>query len=74
MDMKIVDEAVEQIAQVLPERQIDLVRLKALAHIERPATVTVIGKYNHGKIRLLNELICHDIFSVADRRETRALS
>ena len=74
MDMKIVDEAVEQIAQVLPERQIDLVRLKALAPIERPATVTVIGKYNHGKSRLLNELIGHDIFSVADRRETIALS
>lgn len=74
MDMKIVDAAVEKIAQVLPNRTLDLMRLKTLTQSTRPATVTVIGKYNHGKSRLLNELIGHDLFAVADRRETIALS
>lgn len=74
MDMNTVDEAVASVLQVLPERTIDLGRLKALAQKQQPATVTVIGKYNHGKSRLLNELIGQDIFSVADRRETIALS
>jgi len=37
------------------------------------ATVTVVGKYNHGKSRLLNELLRQDVFSVADKRETVSL-
>lgn len=74
MDIKIIDDAVAHVLQVIPERKTDLARLKVLAQTECPATVTVIGKYNHGKSRLLNELIGHDIFSVADRRETIALS
>lgn len=37
------------------------------------ATVTVVGKYNHGKSRLLNELMRQDAFAVADKRETVAL-
>jgi hypothetical protein len=36
--------------------------------------ITVIGKYNHGKSRLLNELIGQEAFAVADKRETVRLS
>src|SRR3546814_19830606 len=36
--------------------------------------VTVVGKYNHGKSRLLNELLGDDAFVVADRRATTPLS
>jgi hypothetical protein len=32
--------------------------------------ITVIGKYNHGKSHLLNELIGQETFVVADKRET----
>ncbi|AOA59891.1 hypothetical protein BFG52_05795 [Acinetobacter larvae] len=69
MDIQVLDQAVQKIQDVLPERVIDLTRLKVLCSAV-PATITVIGKYNHGKSRLLNELIGHDIFAVADRRET----
>ncbi|MCZ2496505.1 hypothetical protein GN316_07030 [Xylophilus sp. Kf1] len=57
---------------VLPARADDLSRLRALAAQAGPATatVTVVGKYNHGKSRLLNELLRQDAFAVADRRET----
>jgi len=68
------DEAAAQILCALPERAIDLARLKALNQTTLTPTITVIGKYNHGKSRLLNELIGQDIFSVADRRETVALN
>lgn len=55
---------------VLPDRAHDLARLRALTGQTELSTVTVIGKYNHGKSRLLNELIGQDVFAVADKRET----
>lgn len=55
---------------VLPDRVHDLARLRALTAQTELSTVTVIGKYNHGKSRLLNELMGQDVFSVADKRET----
>lgn len=58
----------------LPEKSIDIARLTLLSQSSRSAVITVIGKYNHGKSRLLNELIGHDIFNVADKRETTELS
>lgn len=60
-------------AAVLPGRADDLARLGVLAEDSWPV-VTVIGKYNHGKSRLLNELIGQEVFAVADRRETVALA
>ena len=63
------DRAESSILAALPGRAHDVARLRALAEAERPV-VTVIGKYNHGKSRLLNELIGHEAFSVADKRET----
>ncbi|WP_322047310.1 GTPase [Paraburkholderia sp. J67] len=63
------------IAAVLPHRAHDLARLQTLARNGEPdVTITVIGKYNHGKSRLLNELIGQDVFAVADRRETVQLA
>ncbi|WP_159914922.1 GTPase [Pantoea sp. 18069] len=62
-----------QILCALPGRAHDLARLGLLAAPGRAPVVTVIGKYNHGKSRLLNELIGMAAFSVADRRETLVL-
>ena len=62
------------IVSVLPERAHDLARLRVLAGQGDWPVVTVVGKYNHGKSRLLNELIGANAFAVADRRETVALS
>ena len=44
-----------------------MARLDILLGNDEPI-VTVIGKYNHGKSRLLNELIGQEAFAVADRR------
>lgn len=63
-----------QILCALPGRAHDLARLGLLAMPGRAPVVTVIGKYNHGKSRLLNELMGAQAFSVADRRETLVLS
>ena len=68
------DRAAHDVLAVLPARSRDMERLRALARQAAQPTVTVIGKYNHGKSRLLNELIGRDAFSVADRRETVALA
>lgn len=57
------------VQRVLPHRAHDLARIAALQAGGVPV-VTVIGKYNHGKSRLLNELMRRDAFVVADRRET----
>lgn len=62
------------ILSALPHRAHDLARLRLLADRWRPPVVTVVGKYNHGKSRLLNELIGRPAFSVADKRETVALT
>lgn len=69
MEWKAREQAIGTITQVLPHRSHDLARLLELAEGGEP-TVTVVGKYNHGKSRLLNELIGRDEFSVADKRET----
>lgn len=61
------------ILAALPGRADDVARLRTLAEAAWPV-VTIIGKYNHGKSRLLNEMIGHAAFSVADKRETVALA
>lgn len=74
MDIHTFDAATNHVLAALPEYTIPLARLRAILQAGQFPTVTVIGKYNHGKSRLLNELIGQDIFSVADKRETVALS
>ena len=74
MDIKLFDTATQHILTVIPERTLQLARFRAILQAGTFPTVTVIGKYNHGKSRLLNELIGEDIFSVADKRETTTLS
>jgi GTP-binding protein EngB required for normal cell division len=74
MDTQTFDGAVHDILSVLSNRETDLARLRRLILAGAAPTITVIGKYNHGKSRLLNELIGHDIFSVADKRETVSLA
>ena len=63
----------EAVLQVLPESKLSLQRLEVLMHKAAPPVVTVLGKYNHGKSRLLNELLGTVLFSVADKRETICL-
>lgn len=58
---------------LLPESAKQIARLRALINGERLPIVTVIGKYNHGKSRLLNELIGSNVFKVADKRQTTRL-
>ncbi|MEG2631465.1 MAG: GTPase [Comamonas sp.] len=70
----IFDQLEHAVLPVLPGRAHELARLRALHEQEGLSTVTVIGKYNHGKSRLLNELLGEDRFAVADRRETTQLS
>ena len=60
----------KQLLQLVPDMEGDILRLHALLTAEPEPTVTVIGKYNHGKSRLLNELIGSDVFLVADKRQT----
>lgn len=72
--MKDFDLAAGELLAVLPARAQELARLRSMAQQPSRPTVTVIGKYNHGKSRLLNELIGSDAFAVADRRETVALA
>lgn len=74
MDIHTFDAATHEILAVLPTYNLPLARLRAIVQAGQLPTVTVIGKYNHGKSRLLNELIGDDIFSVADKRETVTLS
>ena len=61
------------IISVLPHHEITLKRLAVLAEPNALPVITVLGKYNHGKSRLLNELIGDNVFAVADKRETVAL-
>ncbi|WP_171405950.1 GTPase domain-containing protein, partial [Acinetobacter nosocomialis] len=74
MDNQIIQETVDKILSVLPNQAGQLARLVRLMQFACDPTITVIGKYNHGKSRLLNELIGTDIFSVADKRETIQLA
>lgn len=62
------------ILPLVPQHTQALARFHAILEAGDIATVTVVGKYNHGKSRLLNELIKEDIFKVADKRETTQLS
>jgi 50S ribosome-binding GTPase len=70
---KIREQAARDVASVLPDRAHDLARLNILVDDGEPV-ITVVGKYNHGKSSLLNELMGQDIFATSDRRETVALS
>ncbi|MDO5679524.1 MAG: 50S ribosome-binding GTPase [Pelistega sp.] len=63
-------QAQQAILNILPKQYIAVARLASLQQKERLPVVTVVGKYNHGKSRLLNELIGEAAFSVADKRET----
>jgi GTPase Era involved in 16S rRNA processing len=63
----------QDVVAVLPRRADDMARLAILLEHDAPV-VTVIGKYNHGKSRLLNELIGQEAFAVADKRETVTLA
>ncbi|WP_233272981.1 GTPase [Paraburkholderia acidisoli] len=67
------EQAARDVLPVLPARAHDLARLHRLVSCGEPV-VTVIGKYNHGKSSLLNELIGRDTFAVSDKRETVALA
>jgi hypothetical protein len=59
------EQAAREVARVLPGRSNDLARLQILVGEGEPV-VTVIGKYNHGKSSLLNEMIGHDTFAVSE--------
>ncbi len=61
------------IQKLVPERASDVARLGQLVAAERLPVVTVLGKFNHGKSTLLNELIGQGAFAVSDARETTML-
>jgi len=63
-----------RILAILPHRHRDLARIDALSPASPVPVITVVGKYNQGKSRLLNELCGDDVFAVADRRETTQVS
>ncbi|MGF6768188.1 GTP-binding protein EngB required for normal cell division [Paraburkholderia sp. GAS199] len=73
MSSEIFERVARDVAAILPHRAGDLARLTLLAESGVPV-VTVVGKYNHGKSSLLNELIGRQTFAVSDKRETVALS
>ena len=56
-----------------PGRDAEISRLEQLADSDRPPVVTVLGKFNHGKSSLLNELIGVSVFAVSDARQTTQL-
>lgn len=58
---------------VLPQYQDEIKRMHVLADLDRLPTITVVGKYNHGKSSLLNALVGETHFAVADKRQTREL-
>ncbi len=64
----------DRVLALLPGHALDLARLRALATAPPVPVVAVVGKYNQGKSRLLNELCGTDGFTVADRRETLHVS
>src|SRR5699024_11841545 len=47
--------------------------MQLLMDQQRLPTITVVGKYNHGKSSLLNALVGETHFAVADKRQTRCL-
>lgn len=64
------EQAQQAILQIVPSQHQAVARLAFLQQAQLPPIVTVVGKYNHGKSRLLNELIGESAFAVADKRET----
>lgn len=64
----------KNILEIIPDSGRDIQRLQTLLDTDNLPTITVVGKYNHGKSRLLNEIIGEDHFKTADKRETVALS
>ncbi|MDE1180938.1 GTPase [Paraburkholderia sp.] len=73
MSGEIREQATRDVLTVLPNRADDLARLNHLLDGSEPV-VTVVGKYNHGKSSLLNELTDPDTFAVSDKRETVTLA
>lgn len=73
MENTVVQQTGQAIGAVLPQHANNMTRLGALLRGGEPI-ITVIGKYNHGKSMLLNELIGEASFAVADRRETVRLA
>jgi small GTP-binding protein len=59
---------------VLPSSKANIRRLLVLISTGKQPKIAVFGKYNHGKSTLLNALIGQEIFKVADKRETIAVS
>ena len=75
MHINKIDSRVERtITAVLPRLAQDLERLRCLGRKNPYPVVTVVGKYNHGKSRLLNELIGERTFAESDSRKTVVLS
>ena len=64
------EQAQQAILKILPTHNLPVARLAFLQQRDLLPIVTVVGKYNHGKSRLLNELIGESAFTVADKRET----
>src|SRR5690625_1988178 len=64
---------VDNLLAVMPEHQEKMQRMQLLMDQERLPTITVVGKYNHGKSSLLNALVGESHFAVADKRQTRSL-
>lgn len=72
-DTTLAEDMENTLLPLLPESAKQIARLRALMNGEHLPIVTVIGKYNHGKSRLLNELIGSEVFKVADKRQTTRL-
>ena len=66
---------IERFVALVPTSEPLLRRLNELHRSAgEPARVAVLGKYNHGKSRLLNVLVGTDHFRVSDKRETATIS
>ncbi|WP_313206519.1 GTPase [Stenotrophomonas sp.] len=66
--------AIRLATELLPQHITALERMARLSRCSAVPVVTVVGKFNHGKSRLLNELSARDAFAVADRRQTTQLA
>ena len=65
----------ERFVALVPTSEPHLKRLNQLLRtVDAPPRIAALGKYNHGKSRLLNALAGTDHFKVADKRETVAIA